>query len=90
MDTLNYESNARTLNSNSAFLIGFLCKNYFLGKYLNHDEVGTYVCIGCRVPLFRSEDKFRHCGWPSFRQAIGTHEDGSEEDTQIARRYAFP
>ncbi|XP_003744561.1 uncharacterized protein LOC100908736 [Galendromus occidentalis] len=57
------------------------------GKFLDHWEKGIYVCIGCKVPLFRSEDKFKHCGWPSFSKAIGTADDGSEDDTYIARRY---
>jgi len=57
------------------------------GKYLNHDEVGTYICICCRAELFRSEDKFSHCGWPSFRMAMGTTEDKDERDTNVKREH---
>ncbi|XP_022670570.1 uncharacterized protein LOC111254220 [Varroa destructor] len=57
------------------------------GKYLRHSEKGTYVCICCRANLFRSEDKFNHCGWPSFRQAMGTKQNGSEETTNVKREY---
>lgn len=39
----------------------------FSGKYLNHKEVGTYICSACKNELFESESKFdSHCGWPSF------------------------
>ncbi|HEX7758856.1 MAG TPA: peptide-methionine (R)-S-oxide reductase MsrB [Caulobacteraceae bacterium] len=32
---------------------------------------GTFVCLGCELPLFRSQWKFdSHTGWPSFYTAI--------------------
>lgn len=39
----------------------------FTGKFHNHHEKGSYVCAGCRLPLFSSATKFDSgTGWPSF------------------------
>ena len=57
----------------------------FQNKYWNNHDPGTYVCAGCRLPLFSSDDKFESgTGWPSFKepmsaQAVETKpDDGSE------------
>lgn len=39
----------------------------FSGRYWNEHRTGTFVCAGCNLRLFRSEDKFESgTGWPSF------------------------
>lgn len=38
---------------------------------LNEHRKGTFACLGCELPLFRSEAKYEsHTGWPSFYRAI--------------------
>ena len=37
------------------------------GGWDDHYEKGTYVCQGCKTPLYTSEHKFDcGCGWPGF------------------------
>lgn len=43
----------------------------FTGDLLTNKEEGTYICAGCRLPLFESGTKFKSgTGWPSFWEPI--------------------
>lgn len=43
----------------------------FTGEYCSEKGAGTYLCICCKSPLFRSDAKFESgCGWPSFFQPL--------------------
>jgi peptide-methionine (R)-S-oxide reductase len=43
----------------------------FTGDYWDTKDPGTYTCVVCGTPLFRSEVKFDSgSGWPSFWEAI--------------------
>jgi peptide-methionine (R)-S-oxide reductase len=55
----------------------------FTGEYESTETSGTYKCVCCGQPLFRSETKFHSgCGWPSFTSplagdAVEEHNDTS-------------
>jgi peptide-methionine (R)-S-oxide reductase len=53
----------------------------FTGEYESTDTPGTYNCVCCGQPVFRSEDKFHSgCGWPSYTAPVANAVD-EERDT---------
>jgi len=54
----------------------------FTGEYENTETPGTYKCVCCGQPLFRSEAKFHSgCGWPSFTSPLEQKSVDEETDT---------
>ncbi len=53
----------------------------FSGRYWNTKEKGTYVCVGCGLPLFSSDTKYDSgTGWPSFWAPIDPAHVVDKED----------
>lgn len=53
----------------------------FTGKFYYHKEPGIYHCVGCDLPLFRSEEKYESgSGWPSYWAPIEPENIQSLED----------
>jgi peptide-methionine (R)-S-oxide reductase len=54
----------------------------FTGAYWDHKSNGTYKCVCCGQPLFRSGEKFDSgTGWPSFWAPIDEETIESLTDT---------
>lgn len=46
----------------------------FSGAYYENKETGTYDCVCCHAPLFKSQEKYDSgSGWPSFWQPVNDH-----------------
>ncbi|MEZ5529494.1 MAG: peptide-methionine (R)-S-oxide reductase MsrB [Porticoccaceae bacterium] len=53
----------------------------FTGELLDNKRKGTYVTAGCRIPVFRSEQKYKSgTGWPSFWDVADTKNIVLEDD----------
>jgi len=53
----------------------------FTGEYDGCKDAGTYVCIGCGHPLFRSEAKYDSgTGWPSFHSPLAADSVETQTD----------
>jgi peptide-methionine (R)-S-oxide reductase len=54
----------------------------FTGEYESTKTPGTYNCVCCGQPLFRSEAKFDSgCGWPSYTAPLAEEAVQEERDT---------
>jgi peptide-methionine (R)-S-oxide reductase len=59
----------------------------FTGQYHALKAPGTYRCVCCGEPLFRSSEKFDSgTGWPSFRQPAAPEAVATEEDVSYGMR----
>ena len=53
----------------------------FCGAFHDTKETGTYYCVCCDLPLFRSDAKFDSgTGWPSFFQPVAAENVVTEKD----------
>ena len=53
----------------------------FTGRFYPHHETGTYLCVCCDSPLFRSNAKFESgTGWPSFYEPVSSESLRTVED----------
>jgi peptide-methionine (R)-S-oxide reductase len=56
----------------------------FTGEFLYNKKEGTYVCAGCKNPLFSSKTKFDSgSGWPSFWDII------SKANVELKSDYSY-
>ncbi|HSI13743.1 MAG TPA: bifunctional methionine sulfoxide reductase B/A protein [Chthoniobacter sp.] len=56
----------------------------FCGIFHDNHKTGLYTCVGCGLPLFRSDAKFDSgTGWPSFFQPIAVENIGHTQDTSF-------
>ncbi len=54
----------------------------FCGVFHDNHKTGVYSCVGCGLPLFRSDTKFDSgTGWPSFFQPVAKENISNETDT---------
>src|SRR5260370_5061740 len=59
----------------------------FTGEYEDTETAGTYKCVCCGQPLFRSETKYHSgSGWPSFSAPASEHAVEAESDTSQRMR----
>jgi len=59
----------------------------FTGEYEDTETAGTYKCVCCGHPLFRSETKFHSgSGWPSFYAPASEEAVEAENDTSLGMR----
>ena len=61
----------------------------FTGRYWDEKSAGTYHCICCDNPLFRSEAKYESgTGWPSFFQPVeeGAVAENDDSSAGMTRR----
>jgi len=59
----------------------------FSGRWWDHHENGTYVCVCCGTPVFSSAHKFESgTGWPSYWQPVDPANVATQEDLSFFMR----
>lgn len=59
----------------------------FSGRHWNNHETGAYVCSGCGLRLFTSEDKFDSgTGWPSYTRPLSPEAVEIESDSSYGMK----
>lgn len=54
------------------------------GAYWLTETPGTYHCVACDLPLFRSDQKFHsECGWPAFFEPLDGFHITEHRDTAL-------
>ena len=62
----------------------------FCGVFHDNHKTGVYTCVGCGLPLFRSDAKFDSgTGWPSFFQPFAKENIGETRDTSLGMMRPF-
>lgn len=55
----------------------------FTGEYWDCHDPGTYRCVVCDAPLYRSDTKYESgTGWPSFTQPVAQGAVSTEADAR--------
>lgn len=56
----------------------------FTGEYWDTKTPGTYLCVCCGNPLFRSETKFDSgTGWPSYSAPVSSDAVATKSDNSL-------
>lgn len=91
LDTVNLEPIHRTESQWRDLLSGIQyqvtreegTERAFSGEYWDNKKAGVYTCIGCNLPLFSSDTKFRSgTGWPSYFEPIAEGFVAETNDTR--------